>query len=334
MPPTVHIIGAGGIGIAAAAGLVQAGWRVTMVESHAAKVEAGARDGMRVQGGPVMRVPFLAFQAWSPTPQTLVLLCTKTFDNPAVLARLPHTSLLVPIQNGYDPPLEALDHPCEAIASFVSHCPADRPQARITRAGALHLGARRDLRPEQRERMAQLGAAIGASGLFPVHVVEDVRPYKAAKLMYNAAISPLAAGAGVDNAALLTDPLANRLFFALLLENHAILRRAGVPLARIGPFHPDTVARILRTPLLPRLMSHFFRPSLRGTYCSMAPDMGGGRTEVDAYNGHLIRLAGQGPCPINREVVAMVQRITEGRLAPGRSHLERLAQTLGMETPA
>ena len=112
-------------------------------------------------------------------------------------------------------------------------------------------------------------------GLF--HLVDDVRPYKAAKLMYNAAISPLAAGAGVDNAALLTDPLANRLFFALLLENHAILRHAGVPLARIGPFHPDVVARILRTPLLPQLMSHFFRPSLRGTYCSMAPDMGSGQ---------------------------------------------------------
>ncbi|MBU6210363.1 MAG: ketopantoate reductase family protein [Planctomycetes bacterium] len=334
MPPTVHILGAGGIGIAAAAGLVRTGWHVTMVESNAAKVAAGERDGMCIDGASAIRVPFVPFEAWRPVPNAVVLLCTKTFDNAAVLARLPATPLLVPIQNGYDPQLDALDHPCEAIASFVSACPADRPDARITRAGALHIGARREASAMQRERMAALANAIGASGLFPVHHVDDVRPYKAAKLMYNAAISPLAAGAGVDNAELLTDPLANRLFFALLLENHAILRHAGVPLARIGPFHPDVVARILRTPLLPKLMSHFFRPSLRGTYCSMAPDMGGGRTEVDAYNGHLIRLAGQGPCPINREVVAMVQRITEGRLAPGRSHLERLAQTLGMETPA
>ena len=146
--------------------------------------------------------------------------------------------------------------------------------------------------------------------------------------MYNAAISPLAAGAGVDNAALLTDPLANRLFFALLLENHAILRHAGVPLARIGPFHPDVVARILRTPLLPQLMSHFFRPSLRGTYCSMAPDMGSGRTEMDAYNGHLVRIAGTLPCPINRAVIAMVDRISSKRLAPARKHLQDMADAL------
>jgi len=36
MPPTVHILGAGGIGIAAAMGLVRAGWQVTMVESNPA----------------------------------------------------------------------------------------------------------------------------------------------------------------------------------------------------------------------------------------------------------------------------------------------------------
>lgn len=328
MPPTVHILGAGGIGIAAAAGLVQSGWVVTMVESNPAKVLAGARDGMRIGDGPAMRVPFVAFDAWRPAPDTVVLLCTKTFDNAAVLARLPATPLLVPIQNGYDPQLDALDHPCEAIASFVSACPADRPEARITRAGALHIGARREADARQRERMSALAAAIGASRLFPVHPVDDVRPYKAAKLMYNAAISPLAASAGVDNAALLTDPLANRLFFALLLENHAILRHAGVPLARIGPFHPDVVARILRTPLLPQLMSHFFRPSLRGTYCSMAPDMGSGRTEMDAYNGHLVRIAGDLPCPINRAVIDLVDRISRERLTPAHRHLRDLADTL------
>jgi 2-dehydropantoate 2-reductase len=39
--------------------------------------------------------------------------------------------------------------------------------------------------------------------------------------MYNTAISPLAASAGVDNAQLLIDPLAQHLFFALLRENYS-----------------------------------------------------------------------------------------------------------------
>ena len=46
--------------------------------------------------------------------------------------------------------------------------------------------------------------------------------------MYNSAISPLAASAGVDNAELLTDPLAKHLFFGLLLENYAVLRHADL----------------------------------------------------------------------------------------------------------
>jgi len=80
----------------------------------------------------------------------------------------------------------------------------------------------------------------------------------------------------------------------LLLENYAILQHARISLARIGPFHPDTVSCILHTPWLPAMIAMFFRPSLRGTYCSMAPDIQveHARTEIDAYTGYLIRLAG------------------------------------------
>ena len=130
----------------------------------------------------------------------------------------------------------------------------------------------------------------------------------------------------MDNGELLTDRLAKRLFFALLRENYAILRHARVPLARIGPFHPDTVSRILRTPRLPSILAVFFRPSLRETYCSMAPDLGTGRTEIEAYNGYLIRLAGSFPCPLNR--VALIERIVRERPSPDRAHLEGLRNFL------
>ncbi|MCE9620012.1 MAG: ketopantoate reductase family protein [Planctomycetes bacterium] len=308
--------------------LARAGWEVTLVESNAAKVAAGRRDGMSLEGFPAQPARFENFDEWSAPAETPVLLCVKTFDNAAVLRRIPDSRFLVPIQNGYDPQLEQLDHPAEAIASFVSHCPADRPAARITRAGSLHIGPRREASGDELARIDALAAALAKGGIFPVERVIDVRPYKSTKLMYNAAISPLAAGAGVDNAELLSDPLARGLFFGLLRENYTILRRAGLSMERIGPFHPDTVMRILRTPLLPALMGHFFRPSLRGTYCSMSPDMGSGRTEVDAYNGHLVRLAGPGPCPINQAVVALVERISRERLAPAREHLRQLAGML------
>jgi len=155
-----------------------------------------------------------------------------------------------------------------------------------------------------------------------------VLPYKATKLMYNAAISPLAASAGVDNATLLSDTLAKRYFFKLILENYAILKHAKKPMATIGPFHPDTVSKILKTPGLPEVMAIFFKPSLRGTYCSMAPDMGSAHTEISAYNGYLVDLAADLPCPYNRAAVNMVNTITEKRLKPDYSHLFLMKEEL------
>ncbi|PTR16017.1 ketopantoate reductase [Nitrosospira sp. Nsp2] len=328
MKSSAHIIGAGGIGIAAAACLIRAGWDVTMIESNPRKLSAGRRDEMTLDGQPIQGAHFIHFDEWVPPTDKVVLLCTKTFDNAPVLQRIANTQALVPIQNGYDMELEQCDHPAEAIASFVSECPRDRLSARITRAGSLHIGARRKTTSAEHEHISALASAFTESKLFPVKCVSDIRPFKATKLMYNAAVSPLAASAGVDNAELLTDPLAQKLFFALLKENYAILHHAGLPLETIGPFHPHTVMRILRTPLLPKIMGLFFRPSLRGAYCSMSPDMGSGQTEIDAYNGHLVRLAGAFPCPINNAVINLVDRISRDRLAKTRTHLRHLAASL------
>lgn len=328
MKSSVHIVGAGGIGIAAAACLIRAGWDVIMVESNPGKIAAGRRDEMTLDGQPIRGAHFIHFDEWVPPTDEVVLLCTKTFDNAPVLQRIVNTQALAPIQNGYDRKLEECDHPTEAIASFVSDCPADRLSARITRAGALYIGSRRKTTRAEDEHLNALAFAFTEGKLFPVKRVSDIGPFKATKLMYNAAISPLAASAGVDNAELLIEPLMQKLFFALLQENYSILRHASLTLEQIGPFHPNTVMRILQTPILPTVMGLFFRPSLRGTYCSMSPDMGSGRTEIDAYNGHLVRLAGSFPCPINNAVINLVDRISRERLPPARAHLHHLATSL------
>lgn len=300
-----------------------------MVDSNPEKIAAGRRGEMMLDGQPIRGAHFIHFDEWVPPTDEVVLLCTKTFDNAPVLQRITDTQALVPIQNGYDGKLEERDHHAEAIASFVSECPADRLSARITRAGSLHIGPRRKATSAaEHEHINALASAFIEGKLFPVKRVSDIGPFKATKLMYNAAISPLAASAGVDNAELLIEPLTQKIFFALLQENYSILRYAGLTLEQIGPFHPNTVMRILQTPFLPKIMGLFFRPSLRGTYCSMSPDMGSGRTEIDAYNGHLVRLAGGFPCPINDAVINLVARISAEQLPQARAHLHHLATSL------
>ena len=47
-----------------------------------------------------------------------------------------------------------------------------------------------------------------------------------------------------------------------------MLQGAGTPLARLGPYHPDTVARLLDLPLLARPPASPFSRTLRGAYGS------------------------------------------------------------------
>ena len=154
----------------------------------------------------------------------------------------------------------------------------------------------------------------------------NILPYKYAKLMYNAAISPLASAAGLDNGQLLWVPEARRLFFALLRENYGILRQAGVCLGKIGLFHPDTVAWILERIVVSRVLAWAFYPTLRHTYCSMSRDLPAGRTEIDYYNGRLLELANGAPCPLNRRLYDLVKRMERERIAPSRSVLDLLLE--------
>jgi 2-dehydropantoate 2-reductase len=314
----VHVVGAGGIGCAVGYALRAAGVSVTFVDANPAKVDAGRRDGVRVDDRAPLAAEFVHFEDWKPSPTIPVLLCTKCYDNAAVLAKLPVGVAFIPIQNGFDSLLIDRGHASEGIASFVSECAADRPHTRITRKGDLHIGS---------ADTGGLRLPLRKNDLFRVVEVADIAPIKHTKLMYNAAISPLAAAAGIDNGQLLSVPAARKLFFALLQENHRILFAAGIALGKVGPFHPRTVAWILRRRWLAGLMAKFFEPSLRGTYCSMAGEIQKGRTEIDNYNGHLIRLAEETgtPCPLNRVVCELVTKMTAERATPRREVLEELA---------
>ena len=82
-------------------------------------------------------------------------------------------------------------------------------------------------------------------------------------------------------------------------------------------------------------MAKFFEPSLRGTYCSMAGEIQTGRTEIDNYNGHLIRLAEQAgvPCPLNRAVLDLVTRMTAVRAESRPDVLQSLASSVSYRSP-
>jgi 2-dehydropantoate 2-reductase len=322
-PSPVFVVGAGGIGCAVGHALRAAGVPVRFVEADTDKVRWGRLHGVGVEGHPTLAADFVDFDDWAPSPDATLLLCTKCYDNAAVLARVPPSTTIIPIQNGFDRILDGRMGNVEAIASFVSECSPHQTRTRITRGGRLHIGPSAPCKPAQ-EPNGVLINALHRHATFRVEPVADVLPYKYTKLMYNAAISPLAAAAGLDNGQLLSVPKARRIFFALLRENYHILQGAGVPLGVVGPFHPATVQRILGWPLVATALAWAFYPTLRHTYCSMSRDLPAGRTEVDYYNGHLIDLAGDRPCPLNRRIHALVKRMERERTPPGLHRLDEL----------
>jgi hypothetical protein len=138
----IHVVGAGGIGCAVGYAARAVGTPVVFVEANEKKVEAGRRNGVRVDNRPSLPAEFVHFDDWAPQPGVPVLLCTKCYDNAAVLAKLAPATQLIPIQNGFDPQLHLFGHAVEGIASFVSECAPDVPHTRITRRGELHVGGR------------------------------------------------------------------------------------------------------------------------------------------------------------------------------------------------
>jgi 2-dehydropantoate 2-reductase len=321
----VHIVGAGGIGCAVGYALCASGWPITFVDADTRKIDWGRKHGVAVDNLPPRSAAFIAFADWQPPSDAVILLCTKCYDNETVLERIAASATLLPIQNGFDPLLDARRHAVEGIASFVSECLPQRTHTRITRAGALHFGYRASwtMMPECVGVLSGQRRIVGRR--IRVELVADILPYKYTKLMYNAAISPLASAAGIDNGQLLRLPWARALFFALLRENHAILEGARIPLGKVGPLHPSTVAAILRRPWIAHALAWAFYPSLRGTYCSMSGDLPAGRTEIEYYNGHLLALAGEAACPLNRRVYALIKRMEHERLTPRLDILEPLA---------
>jgi 2-dehydropantoate 2-reductase len=320
----LYIVGAGGIGCAVGYALCAAGARPIFVDADRDKIRWGQAHGVAVDRRAPLPASFLAFDDWRPEVDATIVLCTKCYDNGAVLERLPAGVNLLPIQNGFDAALRPGADAIEGIASFVSECYPQRTHTRITRRGALHLGSRQTSPGAVARTRLQEWKRLLRQGPFRVRLVEDILPFKYTKLMYNAAISPLAAAAGIDNGQLLSVPRARRLFFALLRENYDILAGAGIRLEKIGLFHPATVQRILRHTSIANLLALFFYPSLRGSYCSMSGDLPRGRTEIGYYNRHLIDVAGERPCPLNRRVCALVQRMERERSTPGVKWLAEL----------
>jgi 2-dehydropantoate 2-reductase len=57
----------------------------------------------------------------------------------------------------------------------------------------------------------------------------------------------------------------------------------------------------------------------------MHADLPAGRTEIEQYNGYLIRLAGDRPCPLNRRLYELIKRLERDHITPRMELLTGIA---------
>jgi 2-dehydropantoate 2-reductase len=309
--PRYLIIGAGAVGLGLAAVLCRAGHRVA-IAARGAVAEALRTDGLRLEGilGQFQSAPFAIdvmsdLAEFGALPPAIVFVCVKSFDSAAVaeqLAALPamHRSAIpiVLCQNGWGnaeifaerfPALQILN------ACLVTGFKKTTPTTVLVTVHA---------RPVRIDGLAGTGPealvaaeAISAGGL-PAKVTTRIARDLWDKMCFNCVVNPLGALYDCTLGELAANLTLRSIICRLVRELYEVMAaneyEATVPTA--AEYLQQLFGKVL-----PATASH---------HPSMWHDLRAGRrTEIEALNGQVIRLArlANVPVPANRSVFEAIQ---------------------------
>ena len=308
----VLIYGGGSVGLGLASCLIRTGSEVDII-ARADTVAALRNDGLVRTGifGDV-RIEPARFRAGSGMeelsggPYDQVLVCTKSFDSePAAQdlaqheARIGRQAVFVLFQNGWgnvDAFTAHFDrarvYSARVITGFHRHRPNE---VEITvHADAIHIGS---LFGAELSGMEPLCRAIEEGGI-PCRRTDAIEKDLWAKMLYNCALNPLGAILGVPYGGLAAQASTRSLMNHIIREVFAVMSAAGY---RTHWEEPEAFLDAFYSRLVPDTAGH---------RSSTLQDLAAGkRTEIDALNGAVIRLAEeQGvPVPHNHAVYSLIK---------------------------
>ena len=290
----IVIIGPGAMG-SLLAGLLASAHEVHILDKHPARAAQIMQQGLQIEDQHGRRrIPIrVTTHAVTLAGADLVIVCVKAFDTGSVLPALTllaasHTQVLT-LQNGLG-----------NVEQLLTILPASRVFAGVTAHGATLLGTGHVRHagsgpttvssPHAHQRaIKKLAHGLSAAGL-ATEPAPEILPVLWSKLVINAAIGPVSALAGVPNGQLLELRSWRDLLRAAALESAAVAERQGIRL-----LYPDPVAAVEE--VCRRTATNF---------SSMLQDVRrGGRTEIDAINGAIIRAAAalDLATPVNTDLV-------------------------------
>jgi len=308
----VLIYGGGAVGLGIASCLLRSGVEVAIVarpDTVAALDRTGVvRTGIfgRFDAAPGTFTCRTGLDQLESKPYDYTLVCTKSFDSAFAAADLARHigqvgagMKLVLFQNGWGNAEAFRTHfaPDRIYnARVITGFRRDRPnEVEVTvHADAIHLGSLFDAGTGAVDRLA---SAISAGGI-PCRTTGDIGKDLWAKMLYNCALNPLGAILGVTYGALAEQRTTRDIMDRIVDEVFSVMVHAGYTTHWEGP--RDFLDVFYGTLV----------PSTAGHKSSMLQDiLAGKRTEVDALNGAVIKLADAHglAAPYNRTVYGLVE---------------------------
>lgn len=239
-------------------------------------------------------------------PYDFILVCTKSFDSGAAaddlggqLACMDSTARLVLFQNGWGNAEvfrsrfdDGRIYNARVITGFHRHRPNE---VEITvHADSIHIGS---LFGADVSAMESLCRAISEGGI-PCEITGTIEKDLWAKMLYNCALNPLGAILGVPYGALGEHAATRQLMDGIVEEVFEVMAASGYAThwPKAGDFLAVFYGRLV--------------PDTAGHESSMLQDLTAGkRTEIDALNGAVIRLADEHSLevPYNRAVYRLIR---------------------------
>jgi 2-dehydropantoate 2-reductase len=318
----VLIYGGGAVGLGIASCLIRPPNRVEIVardQTVAALREAGlTRTGIfgRTHARPDEFVCHESLEHGSGSEFDLVLVCTKSFDSAAAASDLVEhgdcigpRARLVLFQNGWSNAEAFCEHfDRDRIYSARVITGFRRPQPNevevTVHADAIRIGS---LFSPDLSAVEPLSRAIREGGI-PCEVTDAVERDLWAKMLYNCALNPLGAVLRVPYGALAEEASTRTLMNQIVEEVFAVMSASGY---RTHWRHPEEFLNVFYERLVPDTAGH---------RSSMLQDIEGGkRTEIEALNGAILRLAKRYDIevPYNRAVHNLI-RFIESNACPAR----------------
>jgi 2-dehydropantoate 2-reductase len=312
----VLVYGAGAVGLGLGSFLLAGGARVALLArpaTAAALRGAGLERAGRFGSHRAAPGSFEVYEALAELQPEgggfeFVLVATKSFDSEAAatdLAAHAHAlgagALVVVCQNGWggaEPFARALGAPrvygARVITGFVRPAPSRvevTAHAEPVAVGSLFGAPAAAAEP--------LCAALRRGGL-PAEVTECLAELLWAKLLYNGCLNPLGALCGVPYGALAESEEARALMGQVAEEIFRVMGAAGYRTR-----YPDAAA------FLAALYRELLPPTARHESSTLQDLRAGRRTEIDALNGAVVRLAeAHGvDVPVNRALVEMIRKL-------------------------